>query len=296
MNVLFVGGGRRVTLAQMFKERGCDVYSYETKEEVPISCVAKVIEGKRWNDPRILDDIPKVISKYKIDLVVPLMDEASIVCSKIKNPIIATSSRDINVLCFNKRIFEAYMLINHPKLYPKDDGTFPKFLKPPYGFGSKGIMKIYNKETEVMFSKLYKNITQRFIDGKEYSVDAYFDKKGNYVDSITRYRKRVFDGEVISCEVIDKPKLELLVRTIGEEIKLKGPTCWQFIEEKDTNAVYIIEINARFGGGATLSIECGLDMIKYLQIEYGGMPGKIEPGLHYKYKMERFLTDCYFRI
>lgn len=54
LNVLFLGGGKRVSLAEYFINKGKDkgfkvnIYSYELTNQVPISSVAEVIVGLKW--------------------------------------------------------------------------------------------------------------------------------------------------------------------------------------------------------------------------------------------------------
>ncbi len=45
MNVMFVGGGRRVSLAKRFIAAGFSIFAYETDKNCPISEVATIIEG-----------------------------------------------------------------------------------------------------------------------------------------------------------------------------------------------------------------------------------------------------------
>jgi len=81
MNILFLGGGRRVLLAKRFIERGHSIFSYELDKNVPISSVAEVIEGLPWQHDDILWDIMSKIETHEIDLVIPLMDAGVRVCA-----------------------------------------------------------------------------------------------------------------------------------------------------------------------------------------------------------------------
>jgi hypothetical protein len=88
MNVLFVGGGRRVSLAELFKKNGFDVFSYELNSSVPISENSTIILGKSWSDPDLENDLIDKIKNYKINLVVPLQDEAVAMCALLKNKLL----------------------------------------------------------------------------------------------------------------------------------------------------------------------------------------------------------------
>ena len=63
MNLLFLGGAKRVSIAEHFLSYGrkmdieINIFSYELDEKVPIAAIGKVIKGLKWNDVSILDDI-----------------------------------------------------------------------------------------------------------------------------------------------------------------------------------------------------------------------------------------------
>ena len=61
-NILFLGGGKRVSLAQRFIKAGkqlnlkTNVFAYELEKDLPFKCIGKVIQGKKWKDDHIYDD------------------------------------------------------------------------------------------------------------------------------------------------------------------------------------------------------------------------------------------------
>jgi carbamoyl-phosphate synthase large subunit len=298
-NILLVGAGRRVNLARAFKDKGFNVFAYETSYEVPIYYDSSLICGKKWKDPEIIGDLSKVIIDNEIDVVLPLMDEATLVCSHLKNlsnwPMIVTADPKATEICLNKDLFEIYMLKHFPLVYPKYEPKQECIVKPIQGFGSKGIKTYSSNWPDIEFIPS-KEVIQRLIRGQEYSVDAYFDRNSNYIDGIVRQRSRVFDGEVISSMIDFQPELTDLVKVIGEDLKLVGPICAQFIIEEETHKPFITEINARFGGGVTLSIKAGMLFIYYLEEEYVKRSEEKLPISHNKQylKVERYLCDTFF--
>ena len=60
VNILFLGGAKRVAMGRLFKEAGrkfgMDVmlFSYELSSQVPIAEEASVIVGRRWADPDLM--------------------------------------------------------------------------------------------------------------------------------------------------------------------------------------------------------------------------------------------------
>lgn len=264
MNVLFVGAGRRVSLAEEFIKCGFTVLAYELGFTVPISSVSVVVKGLKFNDPHFQTDIRYAIKNYKIDLVVPLQDDAVHKCSMITNCKVACSGTAAAEICLDKALFEKWCLVNVPQHYPKNTGSYPKIYKPKFGFGSRGILIVKNQAEEPDKAEIINHVVQKFIVGKEYSVDAYFNRNSKMVDCVPRERIRVANGEVLSSKTVEFKELQKITKLIGQKMKLKGPTCFQYIVGAD-NKPYIMEINARFGGGAVLSMYAGLPMVEMIK-------------------------------
>lgn len=292
--VLFIGGGRRKELARKFIERGFDVFSYEVDEICPISKVANVIPGLKWKDAGVIEDIEKKIKDNSIDICVPLQDEAIFACSSISN--IICSPRESANICFDKVAFENFMLSDDSlrKYYPflgnEKENVIKKYR---YGYGSKNVykMNLLAEDKDPNF------VYQKIIEGTEYTVDCYFDKGNKFFKAVSRTRERVADGEVIDSKIELNQELLDTSRLIGEKLKLKGPICMQYIISNKDSSPYIFEINARFGGGSSFSIEAGLDTIDMIKKEYiTNEPILSENYQIKKIALRRSLEDNYFNI
>ena len=301
-NVLFLGAGRRVTMAQIFKERGYDIYSIENSYDLPIGKWGTIIQTDlKWTDDEMPLFIKKEVIKYGIILIIPFQDAVVPLCAEYKNYLIPTSPtpmEEVSRTCWDKRLFETFMLKNFPDNYPthlQNEDNYPAIAKPIHGFGSKGLIKLDTYKDWIKFahSETATNyIVQRFIEGKEYSVDSYFDLQGQCVDSVVRERIRVADGEVITSKTVEIPELQHLTKMVGEKLPLVGPTNMQWIIG---DKPYLIEINARFGGGSTLAIKAGLDTVSLIERDYFGIkfdyvPNQWERNL----LMERYTQDEYY--
>lgn len=274
MNVLFVGGGRRVVLAKLFIERGWKVYAYETTPNMPIAHVAKVVIGKRWRDPDFSEHLLNTCHFKNIRLALPLMDAGIQACAAL--PAASRSTFGIlatpaNAVCTDKLAFEEAVLRVIPKLYPWPQRNKPAIIKPRQGFGSKGLKVVARYKGHVPKD----SVVQRKIEGQEYTVDAYFDPDGKYVDAVPRLRRIVADGEVKSTVTMGYSELQDWTRIIGEAMGLTGPINMQFMVEphEPDDIPFVTECNARFGGGWPLSIAAGLDAIGLIQRDYFGQNG-----------------------
>jgi len=258
-NVMFVGGGRRNTLAKMFKDRNCNVFSYEIDNTAPIRAEAKIVEGDIFTSKNFILNLTQSIKQYSIDLVIPLQDEAVPLCSGIKGAVCSPYHSAIR--CGDKLLFEIFMLNNFAELYPKAKQGEKLIKKPRFGFGARGIIvgaSLDDLSDDYVF--------QSYKVGKEYTVDAYFDKNSKMIGCSPRERLRIADGEVVDSVTVNLPMLEQNTKAVGESLELIGPVCMQFIVENEKP--YLFEVNARFGGGSTLSIYAGLDMINMIKEEY----------------------------
>jgi len=299
-NVLFVGGGRRVTLAKYFQERG-RVFSYET-DQCPIAQQCQVIPGKLWTDLSIYQHLKDTIDSYNIHLTIPLHDEAVRVLAELNrsevSPVTTAS------VCFDKYYFQEWMLAYFPTWYPKHDNTSPVICKPRFGYGSRNIHIEQSVSTKA--AQQYKQdgyIIQKYVSGgQEYTVDAYFNKHGKMVGAFPRTRLRVAGGEVINSCTVQDTELITITKRVGETLKLRGPICMQYIKSQSCPHPMLIEINARFGGGSTLTLHAGFDMIDLLIKEYVQHVDITDIGQEYCkfYKwqtlMLRYLSDTFTYI
>jgi carbamoyl-phosphate synthase large subunit len=290
-NILFLGAGRRVSLAERFIARGHKIYSYEISSQVPISSVATVIEGLFWEDDRILNHIADVCIKNEIELVIPFQDEALLVCSRLqeKGFSCVCSKYGASKICFDKRRFELFVLQNFEDMYPKEGDSFPKIAKPIFGNDSRGVYTINSTSDKVNRNEC---IVQTKISGIEYSVDAFFDNQGFFIDAVSRRRIRVDGGEVVTSLIERCDRIIQNTKIVGEKLQLRGPACFQYMM---SDKPYLIEINARFGGGVTLSLEAGFDMIGLVEKYYLGRKISYSPGSwRNKLLMQRCYRDFFY--
>jgi len=287
--ILLLAAGRRYSFVKLLQEHGLDVYSYELDKRCPIHHICETYIGNSHSYPIQIHDINRIIEKNNIQLVLPMNDywsaHASSVFTKYKDSfteVVSSESRAAHV-CYDKKEFDKVMMaspysINYPTYRP----FFDSIAKPQYGNSSIGLVHIpwYDVLTQYRYRLSKDFVVQRKIDQRvEVSVDAYFNKSSKFIGGVPRTRDRVAGGEVVDSTVIpfgNKEAKDLLYLTekIGEHIGLKGPTCFQFMKDQSPGYIAeqsewkLFEINARFGGGCTLTIRSGFDMIQMMINEY----------------------------
>lgn len=278
LNILFLGGGKRVSLAESFilsgRKKGIEVniFSYEINNETPISFIGKIIIGKKWNDSKILEHLEKVVNDEKIGLILPSVDKATITASNFKKYtkskcFIPVPSPELCQIFFNKQRTYNWCLENGIPV-PESNVKFPMIAKPIYGSASIGICKINNKDEFDIFkinNKISEYNIQRFIDGIEYSVDVYVSLKSRKVIvAVPRIRLEVTGGEATKSITKKDIKLIELSKKVALISGVSGPMVIQCIQDKNSKDFYLMEVNPRFGGAVLCSIAAGADFPGYI--------------------------------
>lgn len=295
-NILFVGGGRRVSLGNRFRQHGCNLFAYELDINSPINTVSKIIQGLTWKDPDIKDHLNNVCEQNNIHLVIPLQDEAVGICCSLQTE--CPASKTAAKVCYDKLEFAHYM--GNFKEYPKTLQFSQVILKPRFGCNSKGIrIETYNNGLHEINTNR-DIIWQQYIEGSEYSVDCYFNKNSQLIDYLPRKRVAVQGGEVIQSTTINRDSkiydnIGKFLRNSFNNIVPIGPYCIQFIVDKYEN-IFIIEANSRFGGGVILSLEAGFDIVKLLLQEYidGDALQEVMPVWKEDFSMSRYFVETFY--
>ena len=302
LNILFLGGAKRVSLAEKFIISGQElgfavkVYSYELTKIVPFSIIGEVIVGKKWEDENILDHLYNIIEKKKINIVLANVDLATIVLSKLKLKypnigLITTDAQGCNIV-LDKVLMHNECISKGIKTIPLSKNKYPIFVKPRKGSASIGSEKINGLDHETFFFK-GKNkseyIFQKYISGTEYTVDAYVTKKGVFVGAVPRVRTDVTSGESTTAKIVRDDEIVVKTKFILSKFELIGPLTLQFIRAKDE--LFFLELNPRFGGGVIASIEAGFNIPKIMIQDF--MDKKIKPQKRIK---KLIMTRCYREV
>ena len=240
--VLFVGGGRRLELARLFRELDIDVYGYEVDEYCPLAKVGRIIKGLPWNE--CYEHLAATIQVGEFDLVLPLMDAAIPELARINdrekhNSQIIVPNFEYSNLCWDKLEFEKFMLEKFSAFYPSVCPYFDVLEKPRFGFGSRNIQEMPYSDYG-MYRNRNDFVYQRYIDGVEYSVDCYVNKDGVCIGAVPRQRIEVTGGEVTKSKTVKMPNLEIASIDIAEKLMVRGPITIQWIVEHSTGAQFCI--------------------------------------------------------
>jgi hypothetical protein len=304
INILFLGGAKRVSIAKDFIRAGntlgynVSIFSYELNENCPIAFIGKVIKGHKWNDDSIIEHLSGIIEEYKIDILLPFVDQATIIASKLreilqqKKIFIPVSDIDSCTTFFNKRLSNEWCIANGIAVPIFDKNIFPLIAKPIEGSASKGIV-IINNEVELTNLQNPQNfLVQKFIKGNEYTIDIYRNTRTNNILSIVpRKRIETQGGESIKSVTLKNKRIEDFAKNIILKTNLIGPLTLQILEDEQNN-LFFMEINPRFGGAVLNSIAAGADSPMYLLRDFLNLP---EISLKWKdsFMMIRYFKEYY---
>lgn len=279
MKVLFTSVGRRVELIQAFRtaanalDISLTIYGADMCETAPaLFFCDKKIQICRIDDRDYIPALVDYCREEKIDALIPTIDTDLLLLAQNKDRFesvdtkVIVSAEDTIKICRDKKAtaqFFASIGLMRPSPfddYKKYNLGFPAFIKPKNGSSSVNAHKV-NKtlELELYAKEVPDYIVTPFVEGIEYTVDAFCDFNGKPLFITPRIRLSVRSGEVLKTQIQQDERIIEESKKIIQALKPCGAITIQLIRQITTNEDYFIEINPRFGGGAPLSIKAGAD-------------------------------------
>ena len=299
MNVLLTSVGRRAYMVKYFKQtlgEDGEVHVCNSDDKT----VAFHYADKSVISPLIYDDgyIPFLLNycrENRIDILISLFDIDLLVLSKNKEKFaeigtrVIVSDPETIEICNDK--WKTYNFLknngfNVPKTYLKLEDTilaldrgeikYPVIVKPRFGCGSIA-MSIAEDEMALLYyfrrntrtiNKSYlkyesasedeKIIYQEFLPGQEYGADLINDLNGNYKNVIVKKKIAMRAGETDISETVDEPVIKRELERLSSLTRhIANMDCDVFLVD---GKPYILEMNARFGGGYPFSHMGGCDL------------------------------------
>ena len=284
MKILFTSVGRRVELMQAFRNASerlsinLIIYGADVSDSAPaLFFCDKTVIVPRISEESYIPVLLDVCEKEEINALIPTIDTDLLILSqnkdrfkKIGTEVVISDSEKI-AICRDKRLTTAFFEscdLCCPKTcdnYKEYKDGFPAFIKPKDGSSSINAFKVQNlEELEAYAHKISDYIIQPFIEGTEYTVDAFCDFEGKPIFITPRIRLAVRSGEVLKTKIAQDETIISEMKSLINRYKPCGQITVQLIRQKDTNKDFYIEINPRFGGGAPLSIKAGADSAEAL--------------------------------
>lgn len=242
--------------------------------------------------------LKKYCIQNEINALIPLFDLDLLKLSKYRKEFeeigvkVVVSSEEVIAICNDK--WETYKFLrekgfNTPTTFLKVNDAlkavkqgeihFPLILKPRWGMGSISIFEADNvEELTIFYQRVLKTIRSTYLsydalqnidaciiiqeklDGQEYGLDIINNLQGDYEVTVIKEKIAMRSGETDCAEVVNNEGLEKAGKKLSEMLKHIG--------NLDVDAFivngkpYILEMNARFGGGYPFSHIAGVNLPK----------------------------------
>lgn len=300
MNILFTSVGRRSYLVKYFKEAlngSGKIHVANSSEISPAFQVADAsVVTPLIYDGKYITFLKEYCKECQIDAIISLFDIDLPVLAEHKKEFedmgvkVVVSDKSVVDICNDK--WKTYRFLrdngfNTPKSYldieqvlsdvEKGQLNYPVILKPRWGMGSLSVMQADNEtELKVFYAKIYREIQNSYLKyesreslenciliqeklkGQEYGLDIINNLAGEYQNTIIKRKNAMRSGETDCAETVYFDEAEVLGKTLSEKMKhISNLDVDVFMVE---NNLYVLEMNARFGGGYPFSHLAGVNL------------------------------------
>lgn len=329
MNLLFTCAGRRNYLINYFKEAlngSGKVIATDMQLSAPAMNDADIaVVVPSIYDENYINSLLEVITLHKVKAVISLNDLELPILSKNKVKIenlgakLIVSNENVIDITFDKVKTAQFLTeigIKTPDTFStleeakhkiaQKELKFPLVVKPRWGSASIGIdFPLDEEELELSFRlqqiKLKRTILndvsksdyekalliQQKINGKEFGMDILNDFEGNYIGTFVREKLAMRSGETDKAVSVIDERFNVIGKTISENLKHIGNLDCDVLEMD--GILYVLEMNARFGGGYPFSHEAGVNTPKiYIDL----LKGEKNIQANINYKSDKLFSKC----
>ena len=288
MNILISSGGRRVGLANCFRESlaelriggriiGIDATTY--------SSIARFTDAFYTVPPctheTFIPTLKQICERERVNVIVPSIDTELPVYARVREEFralgttIAVSAPETVDISRDKTLTHTW-LSAHDFLVPRQstpedvlahssEWTLPLLVKPNRGSASVGVHVLHSFDALAAAATAGDGlIVQELIAGQEHTINVFFNSRGQCICALPHVRIEVRAGEVSKAMTLKHPGLIQTARRLVEAL----PGAYGALNVQcfltATDEIRVIEINARFGGGYPLAHMAGAKMTRWL--------------------------------
>jgi len=315
MKVLITSAGRRVSLLENFRRAStalagskAAVYAVDLDPSRSAACQRADAHATvpRADDPSYTDRLLELCKSWKIDLVVPTIDTELVQLALARETFashgiwVAVSSPEVCRTFHSKRETAKFFAIKGlPTPAIIDDlerAEFPLFAKLDDSSRSVGAGRVDSFAAAVALrAKNPAYVFQPIVEGIEYTVDAFVDRRGQVLGVVPRRRLEVRDGEVSKGLAVKDPAIMAAVRELCASTTGAYGTMTVQLFQRPDRSLSFIEVNPRFGGGYPLTMHAGADFALYLLADVRGETLRYDDSWHDDTMMLRYDAEVIVR-
>lgn len=302
MNILLTSVGRRSYLVKYFKEALAEMGEVHVSNSSSVTpafeCADYAVVSPLIYDSSYIVFLKKYCVKNNISAIISLFDIDLPVLAKHKKEFkdlgceVIVSDYDFVSICNDKWKTYKFLVDNDfccPKTYidiqsflqAKNSGEidYPVIIKPRWGMGSISVFQADDdEELFVLYKKARKEIEKTYLKyeaqeelersiiiqekicGQEYGLDIINDLNGNHQNTIVKEKYAMRSGETDSARIVKQEIIEEAGSRLGLITgHIANLDCDMFLVGEKA---YVLEMNARFGGGYPFSHIAGVNLPK----------------------------------
>jgi carbamoyl-phosphate synthase large subunit len=311
MRMLITGAGGAAAIS-VWKSLGAEHELHMADMDPLAAGLYLVPEGQRLiiprgDDPRLVDVLHDVCRARSIELLLPTVDAELFPVAAARDRfeaigvVLPISSAECLRVCRDKqllldRVKGQVPVPDYEPLTPEAADrvdSFPRFVKPRLGAGSRGVAKIERHEDLDKQPKDGSVMLQEYLPGEEFSVDVYVRRDGIVVGAVPRERMKVDSGIAVASRTVNSPEIVQAAIRTAEIIGIRGVANVQFKRAVD-GVFKLLEVNPRFPGTLPLTTAAGIDMPRLMADEAMGkpVPDRLMP--FRELMVVRYWTERYF--
>ena len=261
----------------------------------------------RGDDPSLVPALHQACKARRVEVLVPTVDTELAPLAEARDSFesigiaLPISSVDCLRTCRDKQALldKVKGSVPVPDYQPLTEAvaarvdSFPRFIKPRLGAGSRGVAKIDRRQDLDVLPKDGSLLLQEYLPGEEFSVDVYVRADGRVVGAVPRERMKTDSGIAVAARTRHIAELVDSAIKTAETIGVRYVANVQFKRAAD-GIFKLLEVNPRFPGTLPLTIAAGVDMPKLMVDEIAGrpMPDKLLP--FKELMVVRYWTERYF--
>lgn len=301
MNIMLTSVGRRAYMVKYFKDalkgRGKVYVSNSDEKSIAFKYADEHVISPLIYDENYIPFLLNYCAENSIDILISLFDIDLLMLAKHKKSFdeigthVIVSDPQIVEICNDK--WRTYQFLSNNGFHTPasclkmnevikkisiGELQYPIVVKPRFGCGSISVAIAYDEEDLRYLTKKSnrdignsylkyesamakdKVIYQQCLKGQEYGADVINDLHGETQNVIVRKKLAMRSGETDIAELVDVPSIKSVLEKLGETTKhIANMDCDVFLVD---GVPYILEMNARFGGGYPFSHMGGCNLPK----------------------------------